>query len=607
MKGKLVKKIVVCTLAVSLLGGGIGLQRVFASENEEVILENNIKEVFEEEEEEKEENISETENILSENQLIGTEPIYDAEKIYREAKEIGVGYAEGYNPSAYSNARWSGGDERYAGKIISAADSGIKIDIVTYNPTVIHHSWKEGVLGFKDRNDPNNTSKQERAFCADPSRKFRGGTFVCQPMEEVYNYKTLQLVGAMLKYIDDNPTIEQHLGSTNMYALRQCAVWSILNTVEGWYEQSVYFEFGNNVHCLGDSSCYISNHVSDVMNTGWNWAFNHYQYITPKDCYYWHNKNNSSRQPLCTFNYEYDDTNWLAIQKKPSSYGGYVNGVWYDDEAYAKYAINGNPAYSLEGAKYTAWNADTGEYYYDAITTDKYGYGWCYLPSGKYQIQESVPPKGYIRDTTWYDVDLQTTNYTFEHPEPIKTARIKLQKKDEDGNVKPDMAGAVYGIWNWEGEVGNGNPVWTITVDSNGFGEVWGLPLWKYYVKEISAPEGYELDTNVYTVDLSKEGSTNEISYTVNSKEPIKNVRIDLSKKSNNGSITNGNSNYSLEGAEYTVYSDEALKNKVGVIITDKNGNGFLDGLKIGTYYIKETKPSLGFNLDETVHKIEAK
>lgn len=43
MKGKLVKKIVACTLAVSLLGGGIGLQRVFASENEEVILENNIR------------------------------------------------------------------------------------------------------------------------------------------------------------------------------------------------------------------------------------------------------------------------------------------------------------------------------------------------------------------------------------------------------------------------------------------------------------------------------------------------------------------------------------------------------------------------------------
>ena len=172
---------------------------------------------------------------------------YDAERISQEAQEIGVGFANTHNKqtySNYSNARWSGGDERYAGKIVNASASGIQIDIVTYDPVVIHKSWKEGVLGFKDPNDPNNTSKHERAFCTDPSMKFKAGTLVCQPMEEIYNYETVQLVCAMLQYIDNQSIYHQHLSTNDIYALRQCAVWVVLNTVEGWYSRDVYLNLG---------------------------------------------------------------------------------------------------------------------------------------------------------------------------------------------------------------------------------------------------------------------------------------------------------------------------------------------------------------------------
>lgn len=78
---------------------------------------------------------------------------------------------------------------------------------------------------------------------------------------------------------------------------------------------------------------------------------------------------------------------------------------------------------------------------------------------------------------------------------------------------------------------------------------------------------------------------------------------ITVKKTSANSAMTNGNSNYSLEGAVYGVYTDKACKTKVGSITTDANGNGKLSNLTLGTtYYVKETKASPGYKLDPNVY-----
>lgn len=82
---------------------------------------------------------------------------------------------------------------------------------------------------------------------------------------------------------------------------------------------------------------------------------------------------------------------------------------------------------------------------------------------------------------------------------------------------------------------------------------------------------------------------------------------IQMTKQSGNTSITNGNSCYSLEGAEYGIYTNSACTQLVGTIITDKNGNGtYLDGKPVEgkNYWAKETKASPGYLLDEEVHKL---
>lgn len=93
-----------------------------------------------------------------------------------------------------------------------------------------------------------------------------------------------------------------------------------------------------------------------------------------------------------------------------------------------------------------------------------------------------------------------------------------------------------------------------------------------------------------------------EFSYRI----PKTTGKVGVQKTSGNTAITNGNANYSLKGAVYTVYSDSGLSNVVGTITTDDNGKGWLQDIPIGTYYVKETKASPGYELDEKTYTVSA-
>lgn len=70
---------------------------------------------------------------------------------------------------------------------------------------------------------------------------------------------------------------------------------------------------------------------------------------------------------------------------------------------------------------------------------------------------------------------------------------------------------------------------------------------------------------------------------------------LSITKSSGNTLYTDGNNCYSLEGAEYTVYRDEAMTDVVGTITTDAAGKGSLANLNAGEYYLKETKAPKGY------------
>ena len=54
-----------------------------------------------------------------------------------------------------------------------------------------------------------------------------------------------------------------------------------------------------------------------------------------------------------------------------------------------------------------------------------------------------------------------------------------------------------------------------------------------------------------------------------------------------------------LANAVFDIYSDQELQNKVGSVTTGEDGIGTFNGLKYGTYYLKETKAPTGYQLLE--------
>lgn len=79
-----------------------------------------------------------------------------------------------------------------------------------------------------------------------------------------------------------------------------------------------------------------------------------------------------------------------------------------------------------------------------------------------------------------------------------------------------------------------------------------------------------------------------------------------IQKAYNNATLVNGNSNYSLAGAVYKIYSDEGCKTEVGSLTTGADGKAATDdeAYDAGTYYIKEFTASAGCTLDTTTHSV---
>lgn len=82
-------------------------------------------------------------------------------------------------------------------------------------------------------------------------------------------------------------------------------------------------------------------------------------------------------------------------------------------------------------------------------------------------------------------------------------------------------------------------------------------------------------------------------------------VNITLTKTSANPDMTNGNSCYSLAGAQYGIYTDAACTNLVEIITTGEDGiakSGDLEPLDY--YYVREISPSQGYLMDSRTYTL---
>lgn len=109
---------------------------------------------------------------------------------------------------------------------------------------------------------------------------------------------------------------------------------------------------------------------------------------------------------------------------------------------------------------------------------------------------------------------------------------------------------------------------------------------------------------------VNGEGYQDLLLYSEKYVEPPYDGSIKIKKSSDNETITNGNSCYSLAGAEFSVYNDEDCTDYLTTLVTDENGDTDTYTVhdipkdETKTLYYKETKAPKGFLLDDAVHSV---
>ena len=211
---------------------------------------------------------------------------------------------------------------------------------------------------------------------------------------------------------------------------------------------------------------------------------------------------------------------------------------------------------------------------------------------------------------------------TVDKPE-LKLYNIQLHKANADGNA---LAGAVFGLFESDGTTPVANPYGagqaTATSDANGLVTFTGFEAKDYVVKELTAPEGYQLSTDVIKVSASElKAATNLVvdkGTVVNKpftsipptpptvdKPELKLYSIQLHKVNQEGKALVG-AVFGLFEADGTTPVANPYGEGQATATSDKDGLVTFTGLEARDYVVRELSAPDGYQLSDEVIKIAA-
>ena len=215
------------------------------------------------------------------------------------------------------------------------------------------------------------------------------------------------------------------------------------------------------------------------------------------------------------------------------------------------------------------------------------------IPIGTIVIKEVKAPDGYsLSDVVFYRVITQEgAKFAQDTNTPINVPIDEMPAKAYIGIHKLNrlgigVGGAVYGLYS---DSACASLYDKLTTNADGKGTfAKSVDVGKtYYIKEITAPTGYELDDTVYPVIANEENSTVETAVIQTIYEDAIKADLKIKKSSTDGIVSN----------LWFAISDN-LGNEYNAVSTDKNGEATVKGLRVYddkgnkiTYTVKE----LGF------------
>ena len=236
----------------------------------------------------------------------------------------------------------------------------------------------------------------------------------------------------------------------------------------------------------------------------------------------------------------------------------------------------GTEKFTTENAIQTTVTAADGSFSFEKV------------PYGTWVIREIESPTGFVLSEEEITVtigavdevvEIELVNYFIK-------GNIELTKVDKD---YPDnkLIGAefeVYADTNGDGKLDNGDELLgTMTELDGGVYQMKELRYGKYLVREKTAPTGFVLDENVYSVPIEENGKT----YIVENEAGVGFVNA---AQKGSLKIVKTSSDGKVEGFSFRVTGadgyDQTFK-------SDKNGEIFIEGLRIGEYTVSEVNDSV--------------
>ena len=242
---------------------------------------------------------------------------------------------------------------------------------------------------------------------------------------------------------------------------------------------------------------------------------------------------------------------------------------------------------TLEGAVYGIYK--DGELL-KSYTTDANGkFTTDYFVCGEgYTVKEITPSKGYLLDETVYTLDVAADNYYIEKntetlavTEQVIKGTVQLTKVDKDF-PENKLTGAEFEVYvdtnNDKKLDANDTLLGKLTEAERGIYSMSGLVYGGYFIKETVAPKGFILDSNAYYFEIAENGKTVVVENEAG--KGFVNVSQSGSLK-----IVKTSSDGKVEGFSFRVKSDNGYDE---TFTTDKNGEIFIEDIRLGTYTISE-------------------